>query len=40
MSKSNNESQNFSNNVQDLKFSEKDHFTIQKKIINGKVNDF
>ena len=36
MSESNNESQNSSNNVQDLKYSEKDHFTIQKKMINGK----
>ena len=36
MSESNNESQNSSNNVQDLKYSEKDHFNIQKKMINGK----
>jgi len=39
MSESNNESQNSSNNVQDLKYSEKDHFTIQKKMINGKEVD-
>ena len=39
MSESNNESQNSSNNVQDLKYSEKDHFNIQKKMINGKEAD-
>ena len=39
MSESNNESQNSSNNVQDLKYSEKDHFTIQKKMIHGKECD-
>ena len=36
MSESNNESQNSTNNVQDLKYSEKDHFTIQKEMINGR----
>jgi len=39
MSESNNESQNSSNNVPDLKYSEKDHFTIQKKMIHGKECD-